>query len=197
MDRSWQVISSTPRFEGRVFRVRTDEVRLDDGTHARLDVIEHPGSYGIIALPAPGQIVLVRQYRHAVGRELWEIPAGTAEPGESVLDGAARELAEETGFRAGRLRSLGALYVTPGFCNESMHFVEASDLQPGERDLDEDERIDVGVYAIDEAEGMLLRGEIADAKTAVALLWMRGKRGELVSGRADNSSTGLTDAMLD
>jgi ADP-ribose pyrophosphatase len=190
MENQAHLISTTRRFDGRVFRVRTDEVRLSDGTPAVLDVIEHPGSYGIIALPSEREIVLVRQYRHAVGRVLWEIPAGTAEAGESILDGARRELAEETGYRAGALRPLGSLYMTPGFCNEAMHFVHAWDLESGPQQLDEDEVIDTGVFSLEQAEEMLMRGAVADAKTAIALMWMRGPRSELVGGRADNSNTG-------
>jgi len=190
MDLHPQVISSSERFEGRVFRLRTDEVRFDDGTVATLDIIEHPGSYGIIATPSPDSLVLVRQYRHAVARDLWEIPAGTAESNESVLDGAARELAEETGYRAAALRQLGSVFMTPGFCDEIMHFVHASDLAPGEQSLDEDERIEVGTFTLQEAERLIEQGQIADAKTFLALLWMRTKRGELVPRGADNCGTG-------
>ncbi len=186
MDERAQVISSQERFSGRVFRVRTDEVRLDDGTIATLDVVEHRGSYAIVATPTPDSLVLVRQYRHAVGRALWEIPAGTAEPGESPAAGARRELAEETGFSAASIRPLGSLYITPGFCTEVMHFFHASELRAGEQYLDEDERITVGTFSIGEAEKLVESGQIADAKTVVALLWLASGRGELVPGRADN-----------
>jgi len=186
MDEHGQVISSTERFAGRVFHVRTDEMRLADGTLTHLDIVEHRGSYAVIATPSDDSIVLVRQYRHAVGATLWEIPAGTAEPGETHLEGARRELAEETGFRAGDVRALGTLYVTPGFCNEVMHFVHASNLVAGEQLLDEDERITVGIFSLNEAETLIEMGQIADFKTVLALYWMRGKRGELVPLRADN-----------
>jgi ADP-ribose pyrophosphatase len=186
MDGKPQVISSYERFEGRVFRVRTDELRLDDGTVARVDVVEHRGSYAVIATPAQDRIVLVRQYRHPIGRSLWEIPAGTAEAGESMLDGARRELAEETGFRAGHVRALGAFFATPGFCDEVMHLVHADALEPGVQALDEDERIVVQTFTIEEAEALLAAGEIADAKTLLALMWMRGNRGELAPTGADN-----------
>jgi ADP-ribose pyrophosphatase len=186
MDERAQVISSRECFSGRVFNVRTDEVRFDDGTVARLDIVEHRGSYAIIATPSADSLVLVRQYRHAVGRALWEIPAGTAESGESPLDGARRELAEETGFAASAMRPLGSLYMTPGFCNELMYFYHASELRAGEQSLDEDERITVGTFSVKEAKTLVESGQIADAKTVVALLWMSSGRGELVPGRADN-----------
>ncbi len=186
MDEKPEVISSYERFEGRVFRVRSAEIAYDDGATARVDVVEHRGSYAIVATPSPDSVVLVRQYRHPVRRSLWEIPAGTAEPGEGVLEGALRELAEETGYRAGAARRLGAFFMTPGFCDEIMHFVHAHDLQPGAQTLDEDERIVVQSFTIQEAEALLACGEIADAKTAMALLWLRGSRGELAPSDADN-----------
>jgi ADP-ribose pyrophosphatase len=186
MDSDAQLISSRERFTGRVFSVRTDDLRLEDGTEASLDIVEHRGSYGIIATPSHDRLVLVRQYRHAASAALWEIPAGTAEPGEDVLDGALRELAEETGFRAGSVRPLGTLFMTPGFCTEVMHFVHAWDLHEGEQSLDEDERITAVTFSLEEAEKLAKSGQIADAKTVIALLWMRGNRGELVGGGADN-----------
>ena len=186
MDSTPEVISSEERFVGRVFRVRTDEIVFPDGGDARLDIVEHRGSYAIIATPAPDTLVLVRQYRHAVGRELWEIPAGTAEPGEGLLEGALRELAEETGYRAAAARLLGSFYMTPGFCNEIMHLVHADELTPGETSFDEDERIVVQNFTIDEIQQLVRNGEIADAKTLISWMWLRGFRGELGPVGADN-----------
>jgi ADP-ribose pyrophosphatase len=181
-----QVISSQERFKGRVFRVRTDEVRWNDGKTARLDIIEHPGSYAVIATPSDREIVLVRQYRHAIGRSIWEIPAGTAEPGESIIDGALRELAEETGYRAARARNLGTFFMTPGFCDEVLHVIHADQLTAGMQQLDDDERIDVQSFTIEEADGLVVSGEICDAKTLISLMWLRGSRAELATRRADN-----------
>ena len=186
MDAKPEVISSHERFAGRVFRVRTDEIVFADGLDARVDIVEHRGSYAIIATPAPDTVVLVRQYRHAVGRELWEIPAGTAEPGEALLEGALRELAEETGYRAAAVRMLGSFYVTPGFCDEIMHFVHADELTPGETSFDEDERIVVQNFTIDQIAQLVRAGEIADAKTLISWMWLRGVRGELGPIGADN-----------
>ena len=171
-----QVISSQERFSGRVFRVRTDEIVFADGATARLDIVEHGGSYAVIATPSKNVVVLVRQYRHAVGRELWEIPAGTAEPGEGIEEGALRELAEETGYRAAASQVIGSYYVTPGFCDEVMHFVHADRLTPGEPSPDEDERIVVQNFTIDEMQNLVKNGEIADAKTLIALMWLHGSR---------------------
>ena len=179
MEETPHVVDSETVFEGRVFRVRIDRIRYHDGAMHRVDVIEHRGSFGIIALPSANEIVLVRQYRHPIARSLWEIPAGTAELGEEPTLGAARELQEETGYRAGRIYAIGSLFMTPGFCNEIMHFFVAEDLSAGEQSLDEDERIEVASFTLDEAEALTKTGQIADAKTLVALLWMRGSRGQI------------------
>ena len=95
-----QLLSSRRIFEGRVFNVRIDDLRYGDGSEHRVDVVEHGASLAIVATPSSGRLILVRQYRHPAGVPLWEIPAGTAEPGETLLEGARRELREETGYRA-------------------------------------------------------------------------------------------------
>ncbi|MBV8148319.1 MAG: NUDIX hydrolase [Candidatus Eremiobacteraeota bacterium] len=169
-------------FEGRVFNVRIDELRYDDGARHRCDVVEHQGSFTIVAAPQPGHVILVRQYRHPAGAVLWELPAGTAEADEDPIAGAARELREETGYRAARIRPLGALYVSPGFCTEIMRFFYAEELSAGEQALDEDERIEVGIFSTDAAWRLVATGEIADIKTVLALLWLEGKRGEIGAG---------------
>ena len=166
------VISSERVFDGRVFSVRRDRVRYGDGAEHRLDIVEHRGSLAILATPAPAELILVRQYRHPAGRFLWELPAGTVEPGEDPAAGAARELREETGYSAGRLTSIGTTFMTPGFCEERMHFFHAEDLVPGAQSLDEDERIEVGSFPLERAWRMLAAGEIADVKTLLGLLWM-------------------------
>lgn len=171
MDETPETVGSERVFEGRVFNVRIDRIRFPDGAEHRIDVVEHPGSFTVLAMPAPHEVVLVRQYRHAVGRALWELPAGTAHPGEDPAAGAARELAEETGYRAGRMRRLGSFYATPGFCTETMHFFAAESLTPGEQMLDEDERIEVATFARDAAWRLVAQGEIADMKTVLALAW--------------------------
>jgi ADP-ribose pyrophosphatase len=190
MERGPQIISSIERFRGRVFRVRTDELRYEDGSAHYVDVVEHGGSFAIVANPSPREIVLVRQYRHPARRELWEIPAGTAHSGEDPLAGAARELAEETGFRAACLRLLGSFFVTPGFCEEMMYLVHASDLSAGEQMLDDDERIAAQIFTEAEACRMVATGEISDAKTIISVMWMRAGWAELTPPSADNWDTG-------
>lgn len=170
------VLNSRVVYDGLVFRVRTDELRYDDGSLHRCDVVEHAPTFGIIALLSRDEIVLVRQYRHPASRVLWEIPAGTAERGEDPAAGAARELAEETGYRASGMHPLGTLYMTPGFCDEAMHFFVAEGLVAGTQSLDEDERIEVAAFTLDRAWGLVAAGEIADVKTLLSLHWMGGAR---------------------
>lgn len=167
------VVESRRSFEGRVFSVRTDRLRYEDGSEHRVDVVEHGASLAIVATPSPSQLVLVRQYRHPAGSMLWEVPAGTAENGEAPIDGARRELREETGYRAGRIRPIGSTWMTPGFCSEVMHFFHADDLTSGETAFDEDERIEVGVFSLPAAWRLVAEGT-ADAKTVLALFWLQG-----------------------
>jgi ADP-ribose pyrophosphatase len=173
MEEAPRVLASQRCFEGRVFNVRVDTVRYGDGTEHRIDVVEHTTSLAIIATPAPNQLVLVRQYRHPASSMLWEIPAGTAEPNESSLDGARRELREETGYLAGRIRAVGSVWTTPGFCSELMHFFHADRLSAGALALDDDERIEVGTFS-QEAAWRLVADGTADAKTVLALFWLQG-----------------------
>ncbi|MGC8484022.1 MAG: NUDIX hydrolase [Candidatus Baltobacteraceae bacterium] len=167
-----EVESSTERYRGPVFRVRTDLLRYADGHRFACDVVEHPGSVAIAAMLGERELLLVRQYRHPLRATMWEIPAGKCEPGESPLEGAARELAEETGYRAGRVELLASVAMTPGFCDEVLHLVLARDLAPGAQALDDDERIDVRAVTIEEGMSMFARGEISDAKTLLALFWV-------------------------
>ena len=167
------VESSEERYRGPVFRVRTDLLRYADGHRFACDVVEHPGSVAIAAMLGEREVLLVRQYRHPLRATMWEIPAGKCESGESPLEGALRELAEETGYRAARVELLASVAMTPGFCDEVLHLVLARDLTPGAQSLDEDERIEARTVTLDEAMAMVQRGEIADAKTLLALLWMR------------------------
>jgi ADP-ribose pyrophosphatase len=166
-----RVLASEEIFKGPVFRLRRDTLQ-DSGRKHRLDIVEHPGSYAIAALPSPDRLVLIRQYRHAAGRALWEIPAGTAEERESCEDGARRELREETGFLADSLELLCAVYPTPGYSTERVSIYAARGLHAGPQQLEDDERIEVREVTFEQARGMQASGEIIDMKTLVALLWL-------------------------
>ncbi|HVN70292.1 MAG TPA: NUDIX hydrolase [Candidatus Binatia bacterium] len=173
MDEPPILLASSRPFEGRVFNVRVDEIRYADGSAHRIDVVEHGASLAIVATPAPNELVLVRQYRHPAKASLWEIPAGTAEPGERPIDGAARELREETGFTAGRIAPIGSFWTSPGFCSEVMHLFHADQLEAGEPQFDDDERIEIGTFTLQAAWRLVADG-FADAKTVVALYWLQG-----------------------
>ncbi len=159
-------------YSGRVVNLRVDEIDRPRGGETRaVEVVEHGGGACVIARPTPSTIVLVRQYRHAVGEELWEAPAGMIDPGETPLETARRELAEETGYRAASLRALFSMYPTPGFCQERIHFFVADGLLPGNAQPDDDEAFEVRTWSLAEAWALVERDELRDAKTQIALAW--------------------------
>ena len=174
MDHSSTILEHRVAFQGRVFRVHTDRVRLPNGATVDLDVVRHGGSVILVPLPDPAHVVLVRQYRYAIDRWIWELPAGRVEPHETAEDAARRECEEEVGLVAGHLERLGAFYPSPGFCDEIMMVYRLSDLSPPpagappvRRDADED--LQVRTFAIDEVGRMIADGQILDMKTTVGL----------------------------
>ncbi len=166
----WKVLGTKIGFRGWRITVRTDRILNPDGRETTRDIVEHPGAVTVVALPAPDKVILVRQYRHATGKELLELPAGTREEGEDPIDTAKRELEEETGYRAARIRPVADFYTAPGFTDELMHLYEATGLTPGEQRLDEGEFIEVVYVHRDDALEMIRDGRIEDAKTIVGLL---------------------------
>jgi ADP-ribose pyrophosphatase len=161
-------------YTGRVVNLRVDEIdAVRGGTHRKVEVVEHPGGVAVIARPSPTQIVLVRQHRHAVDRDLWEVPAGMIERGEPPIETARRELIEETGYRAASLRFLWSLYPTPGFCEERIHLFVAEGLTPGPAAPEEDEEFEIKTWRVEDAWDLVERDELRDAKTQIALAWAR------------------------
>lgn len=154
--------------KGRLLTFYEDDVTLADGTHARREVVAHPGAVAIVAIDDNERVVLVRQWRHALDRALWELPAGTGEPDEAPARTAERELAEETGLRAKRMTPLGDVPLTPGYSTEVMHFFAAADLTEGSTDRDADERMDVERFDHIGVEALVSRGEV-DVKTIAGL----------------------------
>jgi ADP-ribose pyrophosphatase len=167
-----KVLDSRRVYDGRVVHLRVDQIELDD-RRFEAEIVEHREAVVILARPAPGSLILVGQYRYPLERVLWEVPAGSVDDGESVEEAAARELREETGYRAKRLRRLWSAYSAPGFCNELLHFVLADDLTAGEPDPDVDEQIEVRTIDAGEAWAMVERNELPDAKTQIALAALR------------------------
>ncbi|HET9014713.1 MAG TPA: NUDIX hydrolase [Thermomicrobiaceae bacterium] len=169
-------VGSERVFDGRLIGVRVDTVRLPDGSLRQREVAEHPGAVAILPVLPEGEVVLVRQYRHAVGRTLLEVPAGTREPDERTDACARRELAEETGYRAGSLRELVRFYVSPGWANEELVVYVATDLTAGEARPEDDERLEVVPVRPEDVPPLIAAGEIGDAKTIVALTAYLGMR---------------------
>ena len=180
-----QLISSEVVRRGRILEFRIDTVEAADGHRSTRDIAGHAGGVCVVAIDADDRVLLVRQWRHAIGDALLEIPAGTLdrEPDGSVEDqavAAARELEEETGSRAGTWRYLGGFYTAPGFTNELMHLYLATDLSAtheGGLMPDEDERLELYPVPFAEAVAKAEQGEIRDAKSIVGLLWVDRLRG--------------------
>lgn len=163
-------VATATGFQGRLLRLRVDEVRLPDGGTAGREVVEHPGGVGVVALTDDRQVLLVRQYRHPYGEILTEIPAGKREPGEDPLLTGKRELEEETGFAAENFTPLGRVYPTPGYCDEIIYLYLATDLHPATAHPDADEFLEVEKRPLDVLVQQVLDGDIADAKTQIAIL---------------------------
>ncbi len=162
---------STLVYEGPIFRLYEDEVNLPSGKMIRKNRIEHRPTIGVVPYLGEGQIVLIRQHRHAVGASLVEIPAGTMDKGnETPEECVQRELAEEAGYRAGRLVRLFGGYLVPGYADEFMHFYLAFDLVRAPLPPDEDEFIEPMTCSLVEALRMVRDGRIVDSKTALAVL---------------------------
>jgi len=155
---------------GRVFDFTLETVTLENGETITLEVIRHPGAAAIVAMPDPGSLLLLRQYRHAVGGTIWEIPAGTLNDGESPERCARRELIEETGFAARTWKRLGEITPVPGYSDERIHLFLATDLSPDRQCLDRDELIEVRTVALKAAMAMVDEGDIQDAKSIAALM---------------------------
>ncbi|MBC8420962.1 MAG: NUDIX hydrolase [Desulfobacterales bacterium] len=162
--------------EGRVFRLVRENVTLENGVTIDLDIIRHPGASAIVPLTENNTLFMIKQYRHAAGGFIWEIPAGTLDPNESPLECAKRELVEETGFSANKWQKLGEITPVPGYSDERIHIFCATDLAPARQDLDMDEILHVHEVRFDDAIAMIQRGEIQDGKTIsglfMASLWL-------------------------
>ncbi|MFP8878830.1 MAG: NUDIX hydrolase [Myxococcota bacterium] len=150
--------------------VTTEQVRLPNGVEIVLDIVDHPGAAAIVPFVSDREVLLIRQYRHATGGFLTEVPAGKIDPGETPGETAGRELQEEVGQRAGRLEKLGWIWTTPGFVREKIHLYAAFDLTSVAARPESDEVIEVIPTPIDAALEAIWSGELTDAKSAIALI---------------------------
>ena len=166
------VLASKQVYEGHVLNLRVDEIKGENDRKVTREVVEHTGGVVIICQPSADKVILIKQYRYAIDRELIELPAGRLEKGEQPLKAAQRELTEETGYFAHDWKDLGKIYSAPGFCDEILYFYQATNVVETEKNLDEDEEIDVIVASLDEAWRMALSAEINDAKTIAGLTFL-------------------------
>ena len=174
-------LSTRREYTGRVVNLDVDTVRFPDGSVGDLEMIRHSGASAVVPFlsdpkGADPQLLLIRQYRYAAESYLYEIPAGRLSPGEEPEVCARRELQEETGCTAARVEPLFTVFTTPGFTDERIHLFMAWELTRGQSQLERDEFIDVEVLPLSRALEMIERGEISDAKTAVAILYTAGFR---------------------
>lgn len=165
----FKTIKSETVYQGKAFDVHRDQVLLPDGKNTRLDVVIHPGAVTLIPVDSHGRILFVRQYRHAVGKVLLELPAGTLNPGEQPDTCASREVREETGMSASKLEKIGEFFLAPGYSTEFMYIYLASGLQPAPLPGDEDEFITVEPVIVGDVMNLISGGKIQDAKSLAAL----------------------------
>jgi ADP-ribose pyrophosphatase len=156
-------------YKGRVLDLTLEEARLPNRRVVQLEMIRHPGAAAVVPVREDGRIVMIRQYRHAAGGMIYEIPAGRLDNGEAPLNCAKRELREEAGYEAARWEKLGAIFTTPGFTDERIHLFLAADLTPVPQELEHDEVIEVEEIPLETLVGMIERGEVVDGKTICAL----------------------------
>jgi ADP-ribose diphosphatase len=174
-----RVLSSREVYHGPAFRVMEEHVLEPSGVRTRRDIVRHSGSVVILALEesrAEPRVLLERQYRHAAGQLLWELPAGRIDEGENDLRAAQRELLEETGYTASRWRRVLRFYASPGFLAETMNLYFARGLRAGKAQPEPDEVIHLRMVPLSAAVRMVMRGAIKDAKTICGILWLNQSR---------------------
>jgi ADP-ribose pyrophosphatase len=162
------------QFTGRIFSVHVDRARLPGGREVTIEVVRHAPSVVLIPMPEPDRVILVRQYRYAIDRLVWELPAGTLDPGETPEQAARRECHEEVGKVPRRLERLRSLFPTPGYCDEEMIFfrIDGLDEPDSAAHLDEDEVLEPRTFTLSEVRTMIEQGEIVDMKTVAALQFL-------------------------
>lgn len=168
---SQRTLSSDTVFRGKVFTVQSDRVQLPHGRETVMHVIRHPVSVVLLPMPDPDHVVLARQYRYAIDRWIWELPAGSVDPGETPERAAVRECHEEIGQIPTQLERLRAFYPTPGYCDELMIFFRLTGLTVPDHDAvpDDDEDIEARVFTLTHARRLVLDGQTPDMKTALGL----------------------------
>jgi len=171
LEKLWEEeISSKKVFEGRLLKLRVDTVRLSSGVQSTREVVEHPGAVAVVAITTDNELVLVRQFRKAAGEVLLEIPAGVPGQGESGEETARRELEEETGYHARKIKKIWEGYASPGYSNELIRYYLAQDMTRMKQKTEEDELIEVDIVDIDLCMDLVETGKIKDNKTFIGVL---------------------------
>ncbi|MCF6465889.1 NUDIX hydrolase [Clostridium sp. Cult2] len=166
-----KTMKSDKIYEGKIVNLRIDTVELPDKKYSKREIVEHPGSVGIVPITEDGSIILVEQFRKPVEKPLLEIPAGKIEINEEPKETAYRELIEETGYIANNMEYIFEFYTSPGFSTEKIYLFLATGLQPGEKNPDENEYIEIKKIKIDNLIKMINRGEINDSKTIISIFF--------------------------
>jgi ADP-ribose pyrophosphatase len=170
-------LSKETVYDGKLFKVVREKVRLANGNERPREIVVHPGAVALVAVDGDGRILMVRQYRRAADRVLLEIPAGTREPNEDAEACALRELQEETGYKAGNIERLAGFYSAPGFCTEWLECFLLTDLSESPGQADDDENIELERLTAGEAVAAIQRGDVCDAKSICGiLLWTQTVR---------------------
>ena len=173
---SVKVHKTTTLYTGKIFDVVLERVTLPNGAVKDREIVRHPGAAAMVPLLDDGRVVLIKQYRHAVGEFVWEIPAGTLEPEEAPMACARRELVEETGYEAANLEKLTEILPAPGYTDEHIHIFLATGLQAVDQRLEDDEVLELQPTVLETALAMVAQGEIRDAKTIAGLFLTSLKR---------------------
>ena len=168
-----KTISSDRVYTGKTISLRVDTVEIPNRGYKKREIVEHNGAVGIIAITRENKVVLVKQYRKAIEKELWEIPAGKIEPGENPKESAMRELKEETGYSAQSMKLLHKFYTSAGFSNQKIYIYLAENLTSGSQDFDDDEFIEAKEFSLNEVYDMIYNNDIEDAKTSIGMLLIK------------------------
>lgn len=173
-----KTLSSEYLYKGKIINLRKDEVEIVSGRTSFREIVEHNGGVGLAVMTDQGKMVLVRQFRKPLERDILEIPAGKIEPSEDPMVTAARELKEETGYTGENFELIGKIYPSVGYTTELIYLYICTGLTPGETEFDESESIEVEEYDLAELYEMAMSGKIEDAKTLVAILLVYGRKNE-------------------
>jgi ADP-ribose pyrophosphatase len=173
-----KIIQTRHIYKGHVVKLDVHEVLLPDNTRSKRELVNHPGAVAVVALDTDNQVLMVRQYRIGASQSLLEIPAGTLNPGEDPVDCATRELQEETGYKPGKLETIGGIFVAPGYTTEFIHLFLATDLTEARLEGDADEFIEVERFPFEKTLEMIEQGALQDGKSISALLQVARRLGK-------------------